>query len=62
MLEGMVGEDKRVRLVELVDDLVGDDNSVRLVEDNLKLVGKVGEDRKLVVELRKGMVESKLNY
>lgn len=57
-----MGEDKRVRLVELVDDLVGDDNSVRLVEDNLKLVGKVGEDRKLVVELRKGMVESKLNY
>lgn len=62
MLEGMVGEDKRVGLVDVVDDLVGDDNSVRLVEDNLKLVGKVGEDRKLVVELRMGMVESKLNY
>ena len=45
MLESMVGEDKSVRLVEVVDDLVGDDNSVRLVEDNLKLVGKVGEDR-----------------
>lgn len=62
MLEGMVGKDKRVGLVDVVDDLVGDDNSVRLVEDNLKLVGKVGEDRKLVVELRMGMVESKLNY
>ena len=46
MLEGMEGEDKRVRLVE----------------DKLKLVGKVGEDRKLVVELRMGIVESKLNY
>lgn len=62
MLEVMVGEDKRVGLVDVVDDLVGDDNSVRLVEDNLKLVGKVGEDRELVVELRMGMVESKLNY